>query len=233
MKNLLKIAFAIFLCISVSYAAPQKGTMTDPRDGKKYKTVKFGDQVWMAENLNYEMSSSYCYDDNPDNCKKYGRLYKWAAAQKACPNGWHLPDDKYEFPRLFAGLICAERENEDPNCVAPPQEAWYSYDLKSIGDWNTNGCRGGTGTITPKEATDKFSFSILPAGYRSSTEEFDEMGKSAYFWTSKGYEYYNNISDLGAYAVVMYHCTNDISLSSGNGAGYHKNRAHSVRCIKD
>lgn len=130
MKNLLKMAFAASLCISVSFAAPQKGTMTDSRDGKRYKTVKIGDQVWMAENLNFETKGSRCFNDKVTNCNKYGRLYTWAAAmdsaaeysedgfgcgrgvqceasfpvQGICPDGWHLPSkEEYEKMVAFVG----------------------------------------------------------------------------------------------------------------------------------
>jgi uncharacterized protein (TIGR02145 family) len=51
----------------------------------------------MAENLRVTKDpdgipiKSYCYENKEDNCTKYGRLYPFEAALKACPRDWHLP----------------------------------------------------------------------------------------------------------------------------------------------
>jgi len=97
----LALAFT-FSCSSDDGGGFNYGSL--PYQGKTYKTIKIGEQTWMAENLNYEVEGSRCYNDDPANCNKYGRLYNLVTAMSACPHGWHLPS-KEEWSQLiyFAG----------------------------------------------------------------------------------------------------------------------------------
>ena len=177
--HILKLGVAIMaltasLCTSVSFAAQQKGTMKDPRDGKTYKTVKIGDQVWMAENLAFKIteingnpgSTNDCLifggNGKKANCKKYGRYYSaMAAATTACPDGWRLPGAA-EFKKLL-------------------DYTGNSIDLKSKKGWITYQQPSGNGT-------DKYGFNAQPSGGCVVTQDakcaYMDEGKYAYFWTS-------------------------------------------------
>jgi uncharacterized protein (TIGR02145 family) len=113
------------------------GTFTDSRDKRTYKTIKMGNQTWMAENLDYADKDSKCYDNKPENCKKYGRLYNGATAAKACPEGWHLPT-KNEWATLVKGV----------------GEGFAGFDLKSKSGWRND-----------RNGTDQYGFAALPGGY--------------------------------------------------------------------
>jgi len=130
---------------------------TDSRNGQKYRAVKIGNQVWMAQNLNYQTGNSWCYDNNNTNCEKYGRLYDWNTAIKACPSGWHLPSSEE-----WNGLVTAVGGKD----VAGKM-------LKSTSGWDNNG-----------NGFDGNGFSALPGGYRDTDGSFYGVGKYGRWWTA-------------------------------------------------
>ena len=145
--------------VKYSYNGSESGGMfIDRRDGKKYNTVKIGKQTWMAQNLNYETAGAYCYEEEKSNCGKYGKLYTWNDAKKACPLGWHLPN-RTEWESLFKVVAGVSKTAGRP--------------LKSKSGWN----KGGNGT-------DAFTFTALPAGYRNDDGAYDLEGWVANYWTS-------------------------------------------------
>ena len=82
--------------------AGSSGTMKDAAE-TEYRTIAIAYQVWMAENMNYEIDGSSCNFSTADSCAMFGRFYTWDAANQACPDGWHLPT-KDEWEELYSAV---------------------------------------------------------------------------------------------------------------------------------
>lgn len=183
----------------------KKGTMKDSRDKKIYKTVRIDSLVWMAENLNFKTKESWCYEGNLENCKKYGRLYSWKSAKKACPIGWHLPS-KHEFETLITSV----------------GEKKTGIKLKSQYGWK-DGLNG----------SDASGFSALPAGigyyYTDDWQGFVHMDNVARFWSSDFFEsrFFENKQIVGYTLDLNY--KSDAAYINWAPVFFR----HSVRCVKD
>jgi len=157
--------------ISSSFLSAQGSnfeTLEDPRDGKVYKTVVIGNQVWMAENLAHQPSSGFysVYEREPSNVDKYGYLYPWETANNVCPAGWHLPTDA-EWTTLIDFLGGAEAAGEK---------------MKSEAGWPEEG-----------NGTNSSGFSALPGGLGWSDGDFAGIGKEGYWWSSTESDEYSAI----------------------------------------
>jgi uncharacterized protein (TIGR02145 family)/uncharacterized repeat protein (TIGR02543 family) len=175
--------------LTANFKAPTIGTFKDSRDGKTYKSVKVGGQTWMGENLNYATEGSKCYGEGGEvvvnydnysttrlsnaevqaNCEKYGRLYNWETALKACPAGYHLPsDDEWGALRVAVGGRDAAAEK-----------------LRSMDGW-----------VDGDNGTDNYGWSALPSGSSSGYDgKFSGAGRSALWWSAEEYSAFDAYSD--------------------------------------
>jgi uncharacterized protein (TIGR02145 family) len=194
-------------------ATHENGTVIDI-DGNIYRTVKIGNQIWMAENLKVTRyrdgspipnvtgnrkwkklsTGAMCWYDNDNNYNtKYGALYNWYAVnvyQGLAPQGWRVPSDD-DWKKL-EGYLGSDVEKK----------------LKSKNEWN---------------GLDIAGFGAIPGGFRCASDEiYDGMGSYAYFWSSSEYQSGNAWSRY---------------LGSGNDRGGRRRNGKidgfSVRCVMD
>lgn len=203
------------------------GTLTDSRDGQTYRTVKIGDKVWMAENLNYETGNSYCYKNNCTKygrLSKYGRLYTWGAAMDSVgtwsTNGKGCGYEKKCSPTYPVRGVCPEGWH------LPNQTEWNAL-FTAIGGQSTAGqkLKAASGWLAFSDITneDAFDFSALPAGYSDGCWGYSNReGYSACFWSSTEYSSYD------AYHMRLLYARSDAGLINRS-----KNLGFSVRCVKD
>lgn len=177
--------------------------MYDPRDNTIYPVVRIDGQVWMAENLHYNIEGSELNPNNPE--EKYGRLYDCHSANIACPEGWHLPSDA-DWKKLEKAMGMAD--------IDLTKVGWRDLtrlnELKSRSGWNA-----------VNNGTNSAGFNAYPAGrYESGT--FKNIGNYAFFWTSTAK---NATQSIGRY---IFHDYSQISRTYIENAD-----AQSCRCILD
>ncbi len=203
MKSLLCI---FFVSLTLNIFSQNTGTFTDNRDGQRYKRIKNGSQIWMAENLKYKARGSGYYDLN-----LYGRLYDFKTALNICPPGWHLPSDS-EWKILERTLGMDERTINAENRDHYSGEAGLK--LKSKSGWEFY-MQNGNGI-------DLYGFNAPPGGYyQKYNKKFMYYGSGITFWTSTAVDSENAIvRELGSHF---------------NGIGrseYNKVHGGYIRCIK-
>jgi uncharacterized protein (TIGR02145 family) len=189
-------------------------------DGNVYKTVKIGNQIWMAENLkttkyrdgskitnvtdftswNGLTSGAFCYFRNDStNNSVLGKLYNYYTvtnSQKLCPSGWHVPTlDEIKILENYLG----------PDSVSKKLKAIVGY-----------------GILEKYNGNNKSGFNAIPAGTRLSWADFHDP-EYAYFWLS------TEFNTASAY-YLRFHGdnTNEVPISTTN-----KINGMSIRCIKD
>jgi uncharacterized protein (TIGR02145 family) len=191
----------------------QYGELVDDRDGRKYKTVKIGGQVWMAENLNYadEGAHSYlignnsCYNDDTTNCLKGGRYYSWTAAMDI--------DEKWKNARVPAGTIKSPHQGICP-------DGWH---IPSVNEWKTLWSHLNGSNIGESPFWDPSGFALKYVGQKTDESDFIGVDDGIYFATKPGsISEYDNWLWSWAYQVG--------SASYGYGVGV---VTSFVRCMKN
>jgi uncharacterized protein (TIGR02145 family) len=206
---------------SITFKTLPVGMISDI-DGNMYKTVKIGNQVWLAENLKvthyrngdpipnvtqnsewtYRSTGAFCaYNNQGSNAEIYGYLYNWHAvndSRNIAPFGWHVPN-VYEW-RILGDYLG--------------------------GDNVAGGKMKETGTshwpYPNMEATNESGFTALPGGERAYSGKFYMMGQEGYFCTSTITEF------LQPYIRRLYWDSSELidDITSVQ-------RGHSIRCVRD
>ncbi len=163
-----------------SLTAEEVRTFTDSRDGQEYLTIKIGEQIWFAENFNYNTntadstSSWYYNDDSVANAAEYGRLYTWYVATSAAftPEGWKIPTETD-----WANLVTNVGGSETEVSSKLQRGGSSGFNAPISGRRSSNGTYGlaSTGAGLFWSTTDGFAFDRAGAAFIES--DINESGR--------------------------------------------------------
>ena len=209
-------------------------SFVDSRDGQVYKTVTIGNQVWMAENLNYADSAqtpsllgrSWCFGDKSENCAVAGRLYTWAAAI----DSMNIAADKSDPQNCGFGKICTLSNNLRGICPEgfhlPDSTEWHAL-ITTAGGEDVAGKVlksriGWYGEEVIWNGSDDYGFSANPIGFMYRNETFTEDRRFAEFWSLTE----NSADERFAFISDLYLNTAEIAVSL-------KDVGNFIRCVKN
>lgn len=203
---------------------PNHQYFKDFRDGEIYRAVAIGEQIWMAENLNYAdsldnpntTSESWCYNNDSTFCQIFGRLYTWSAAMDSVgtfsSNGKGCGNGDTCSPTFPVRGICPEGWH------IPTNSEWDTL-YKAMGSLPyAMLAKGFSFSNRWTSATDTYGFSVLPTGHYYNGNFVG--GGSVYFWTAS--EHHSN----AAYGWFL-------EMRDAGLSGFSKHFGFAVRCLKD
>lgn len=235
-------AFAIISIISCKkeegqkpVTTPETGTVTDI-DGNMYKTIKIGEQWWMAENLKVTKyrDSTFLFEANilagndawknnttgaycaySENSLITGMLYNWYAVNNSsniAPEGWHLPSDA-EWKQLESYLGMSSTDADKTGWRGTNEGE--KLKIKAPEGWTS---------YETVWSTNESGFTALAGSCRVYNGMYGSpgIGFTGFWWTSSNYssgEAWYRYLDYKTGNIFRSHCS--------------KNYGYSIRCVKD
>tara|TARA_R110002012_G_scaffold220143_1_gene391618 strand:- start:1919 stop:2785 length:867 start_codon:yes stop_codon:yes gene_type:complete len=202
---------------------PRQETVQD-KDGNIYRTVKIGQQIWLAENLRTTrfqdgstVNTGYIPDDDENNLATFGRLYDWhdvADERNICPAGWRVASDQ-DWKSLEKAIGLSESKVD--------KEGWrgandIAITLKAEQP-NTFFKRFDQSQVN------KHDFSATPAGVKLGNWYLTQ-GMYTEFWTS------SSATKKEAYARTLAYSWWNSHKGEIRRAKLKKTYMFSVRCVK-
>ena len=194
-------------------------------EGNTYRTVKIGDQTWLAENLRStqfqdgsKINTAFIPNDKEENLVKYGRLYNWenvSDSRNICPIGWRVASDEdWKILEKTIGISEEDVHNEgwrgDNDIAITLKQAQPNSIFKSFDQSQVN----------------KYKFSATPAGVKLGNW-YITQGMYTEFWTS------TNATDKEAYARTLAYSWWNTYKGEIRRATLTKTHNFSVRCVKN
>lgn len=186
----------------------EANTVTDYRydEADVYRLVKFGDQIWTADNvINYYPWADAIdvegeYSKPIENCDKSTYCHLTGKVRGQCPVGFHMPSVE-EWKEMLGSVATSVEEDSDPtdynDCLEYVKENASEYTVAAcdttyiyktvVKSWKYNGVGA---KLKSKEdwvsgaGTDDFGFSVMPLGMISDNSQKVYVGETACFWTT-------------------------------------------------